>query len=602
MSPGARLRAHQACAGELERRGSGAFARAHHVEHAAKHGDADAIALLTQAAAEAAGRAPGSAARWAGHALHLLPGDASPEQRLGLLLPLSQHLVAIGDLVGAREAAREAVDLIALGGPELEAAVVAACAGLEQVTGNHEAAERRLETALDGLDDDATRHGVVLLTAATVARGYTAEFDRMCELGDRTAAAGRTLGHRDLLASALSIDALAHAFAGRIDEAIALRDEATPLVDAMTDDELADRLDAIGNLAGTELYLERLDASLDHAARGLAVGRASGRGMLAPTLVPGFATAALVLGRLDDAVQVLEDAVERARLARQDQVLTWALLNVALVRAARGDVEAAVDAAEEASALANDLDAGVLRTYARHADASVRLEAGDPAGALVALRGEDGEAVDQLPGSWRVAVHELVARALLEVDPAVARAAAERAHEIGEEVGLPLARAWGRRALARARAAEGEADDAVHLARESAALAEGVGAVLDVAHALAIAGRAASDVDELRRAADLFDAAGAIRWRDQVEQELGRLGARTHRRSTAAADERGVAALTGRELEVARLVVDRRTNAEIAQALYLSTKTVETHLRNIFRKLDVSSRTEVARAVEAHDA
>ena len=44
--------------------------------------------------------------------------------------------------------------------------------------------------------------------------------------------------------------------------------------------------------------------------------------------------------------------------------------------------------------------------------------------------------------------------------------------------------------------------------------------------------------------------------------------------------------LTERELQVARLVVDRRTNPEIAHALFLSPKTVETHMRNIFRKLD----------------
>ena len=49
---------------------------------------------------------------------------------------------------------------------------------------------------------------------------------------------------------------------------------------------------------------------------------------------------------------------------------------------------------------------------------------------------------------------------------------------------------------------------------------------------------------------------------------------------------------------MARLVVDRKTNAEIAAELFLSPKTVETHMRNLFRKLDVSSRVEVARAVE----
>ena len=45
-------------------------------------------------------------------------------------------------------------------------------------------------------------------------------------------------------------------------------------------------------------------------------------------------------------------------------------------------------------------------------------------------------------------------------------------------------------------------------------------------------------------------------------------------------------------------MVDRKTNPEIAAALFLSRKTVEAHLRNVFHKLDVSSRVEVARAVE----
>jgi DNA-binding NarL/FixJ family response regulator len=59
-----------------------------------------------------------------------------------------------------------------------------------------------------------------------------------------------------------------------------------------------------------------------------------------------------------------------------------------------------------------------------------------------------------------------------------------------------------------------------------------------------------------------------------------------------------VESLTERELQVAQLIVDRRTNPQIAAELFLSTKTVESHVRNLFHKLGVSSRVEVARVVE----
>jgi DNA-binding NarL/FixJ family response regulator len=72
-----------------------------------------------------------------------------------------------------------------------------------------------------------------------------------------------------------------------------------------------------------------------------------------------------------------------------------------------------------------------------------------------------------------------------------------------------------------------------------------------------------------------------------------------HRRTRAGSlNGAGLETLTQREVQVARLVVDRRTNPEIARELFLSVKTIETHLRSIFRKLDLSSRHEVARLIE----
>jgi DNA-binding CsgD family transcriptional regulator len=117
--------------------------------------------------------------------------------------------------------------------------------------------------------------------------------------------------------------------------------------------------------------------------------------------------------------------------------------------------------------------------------------------------------------------------------------------------------------------------------------------------ALMSAGDHAGAVAALRRAADEFDACGARRGRGEAERELGRLGQRPYRRSRSGQpDGAGLAALTARELEVAHLIVDRKTNAEIAGALFLSQKTVESHIRNLFRKLDVNSRVDIARAVE----
>jgi DNA-binding NarL/FixJ family response regulator len=65
--------------------------------------------------------------------------------------------------------------------------------------------------------------------------------------------------------------------------------------------------------------------------------------------------------------------------------------------------------------------------------------------------------------------------------------------------------------------------------------------------------------------------------------------------------ENDIESLAEREQQMARLVVDRKTNPEIAAELFLSQKTVETHLHNIFRKLGVASRVELARAIERAD-
>src|SRR5262249_11787219 len=97
-----------------------------------------------------------------------------------------------------------------------------------------------------------------------------------------------------------------------------------------------------------------------------------------------------------------------------------------------------------------------------------------------------------------------------------------------------------------------------------------------------------------------LDACGAIRSRDEAARELRRLDQRVPRRGPVRGrGPEGVAALSGREREVADLIAQGRTNRAIGAALYVSERTVENHVSHIFRKLGVSSRAEVAREIGA---
>jgi DNA-binding CsgD family transcriptional regulator len=131
-------------------------------------------------------------------------------------------------------------------------------------------------------------------------------------------------------------------------------------------------------------------------------------------------------------------------------------------------------------------------------------------------------------------------------------------------------------------------------------------ALFDAARARELAGRALAQAGgrdraalELELAAAAFGSFGSLRYRNQAERELRKLGRHIHHPTRAGTTNgSGIESLTERELQVARLVVDRKTNVQIAAELFLSKKTVETHLRNIFRKMGVTTRAALARAVE----
>jgi DNA-binding CsgD family transcriptional regulator len=103
--------------------------------------------------------------------------------------------------------------------------------------------------------------------------------------------------------------------------------------------------------------------------------------------------------------------------------------------------------------------------------------------------------------------------------------------------------------------------------------------------------KARADAREpLRAALATFERLGATAWAERAVSELRATGHASGRRTESASSR-----LTPHELQVALLVTQGMTNREVAAALFLSPKTIEYHLGQIYRKLDVRGRSQLAR-------
>jgi DNA-binding CsgD family transcriptional regulator len=101
----------------------------------------------------------------------------------------------------------------------------------------------------------------------------------------------------------------------------------------------------------------------------------------------------------------------------------------------------------------------------------------------------------------------------------------------------------------------------------------------------------------LRAARDTFDALGCAPWSEQARRELRASGERSRRRVPEARDE-----LTAQELQIAQLAAEGLSNREIGQRLFLSHRTISTHLYRVFPKLGITSRAELSTALRRRGA
>jgi DNA-binding CsgD family transcriptional regulator/predicted negative regulator of RcsB-dependent stress response len=130
-----------------------------------------------------------------------------------------------------------------------------------------------------------------------------------------------------------------------------------------------------------------------------------------------------------------------------------------------------------------------------------------------------------------------------------------------------------------------------HLQRSPARLEHAL-ALLELGAATRRAGRRADAREPLREALQQARASGADAIAVRANDELVAAGARPRRDPTESRSN-----LTASELRVARMAAEAMTNREIAQALFLTENTIETHLRSVFRKLEIRSRSQLARAL-----
>jgi DNA-binding CsgD family transcriptional regulator len=180
----------------------------------------------------------------------------------------------------------------------------------------------------------------------------------------------------------------------------------------------------------------------------------------------------------------------------------------------------------------------------------------------------------------------------------------EQARELIEQE-LAEARAWGTpRTIGEALRGQGlvtGGPEGLALLREAVATLESspgrlelARALIDLGGALRRANRRAEARDPLRRGVDLAHRCGARLLAARGEQELRATGAKPRRQVLT-----GVEALTASERRIADMAAEGLTNREIAQALFVTAKTVETHMGHVLQKLDVRGRGEIAAVLSA---
>ena len=293
-------------------------------------------------------------------------------------------------------------------------------------------------------------------------------------------------------------------------------------------------------------------------------------------------------------------AEEARRLMTENREPIWeaaAEVVVSTIAGMRGDAEAAEEAALRAEQIALPLDAGVMVCMAqsgrilaalgdaRYADAyDIAERLFDPA----------DPSHHHVMSLWHIGDLAEAAAHVGRADEAKARVAQVEA-TVGPDPAI-----WIAMSLRHARALLAEDEREAALRFEEALRADAGLGRFSRARAQLAQGRwlrrrrqIADSRAPLRAARDTFDALGCAAFGDQARRELRASGEASRRRDPSARDQ-----LTAQELQIAQLAAQGLSNREIGQRLYLSHRTIGTHLYRVFPKLGITARGELRAALD----
>ncbi|PRX96085.1 helix-turn-helix transcriptional regulator [Allonocardiopsis opalescens] len=339
------------------------------------------------------------------------------------------------------------------------------------------------------------------------------------------------------------------------------------------------------------------DAPRAHALarRAVAVARRREAAAAVPQALEFLVWAEFWTGRFPSAVESSRLGLRLASETGQPTCATHHLAWLALTAAVQGDAEGCRALARAAAEQAREHSLGLPAALGSWAMALLDLAAGDAAASFFRLRA----LVRAGPGHGHATMRLLTGPYFVEAavrtgETARARAALDGYLRWADATGSTAARALaarGRALLAAGAEAEELFEEALRLHRSSGH--DGVEEArtrLLYGAALRRSRLPARAREHLRDAVAAFERSGARLWLAQARAELRAIGDLDHRAERPAAD-----GLTPQQRQIALLVARGATNREVAAHMFLSPRTVEYHLRAVFRKLNIRSRVELAR-------